>query len=60
MQTWEQILLGIAAVVIALLFFPGIRHTLKHSRKGTSEDWQAALVPLGLVVLFVLFLIWIA
>jgi hypothetical protein len=60
MQTWEQILLGLAAVVITLLVFPGIRNTIEHSRKGTAEDWHSMLLPLGLVVLFVLFLIWIA
>jgi hypothetical protein len=57
LENWERILLGIAAVVVVLLFFPGVKRTVEQSRKGSAEDWRGVLLPLGLVVAFVLFLI---
>jgi hypothetical protein len=59
METWEKILLGVAGLIILLLFFPGVNRMIKESPKGTAEDWRGVLVPIGLVILFVLFLIWI-
>jgi hypothetical protein len=59
METWEQILLGVAGLIILLLFFPGVSRMMKESPKGTAEDWRGVLVPIGLVVLFVIFLIWV-
>ncbi|MFP4130549.1 MAG: hypothetical protein ACOCUJ_02645 [Thiohalospira sp.] len=56
MATWEQILLGVAAVLILLFFFPGAKRMLEESREK-EKDWRGVLLPLGLVVLFVLLLI---
>ncbi len=54
---WFEVLLaGIIAVGVIFLFRGGIRHTLEQSRKA-PKDWAGALLPIGLVVLFVIFLI---
>lgn len=54
---WLQI--GSAVFMLAMLvyIFPRMRQALKHSPKGTMKDWLGYLFPLGMVVLFVAFLI---
>ena len=55
--TWWEILLGgVMAVLVILWFRPGIKATIERSRVA-KKDWPAALIPLGLVALFVLLLI---
>jgi len=53
---WEILLGGVAALLVILWFRPGIKAAMERS-KTAKKDWPAALIPLGLVVLFVLFLI---
>ena len=50
-----------AALVVALLIFifPAAKHWLKNSPKAERGDWQAFLLPISLVVLFVIGLMWI-
>lgn len=60
MQVWEQILLGGAALLLLFLFWPGVKVAMERSRQAQNKDWQGALVPVGLVVLFVVVLIIIA
>ena len=55
---WEILLGGLAAVLVIVWFRPGIKAAIERSRIA-KKDWSAALVPLGLVVLFVLLLIWL-
>jgi len=57
METWEQILLGILALLLILWFRPGIKAALERSRRAEHKDWKAVLLPIGLVVLFVIFLV---
>ena len=57
MGLWEQILLGMAAVVILFLFWPGVRQALRRSEEVENPDWQGALIPLAIVILFVIFLV---
>jgi len=57
MGLWEQILLGLAAVVILFLFWPGVKQALRQSQEAENPDWQGVLIPLGIVILFVVFLI---
>ncbi|WAK01941.1 hypothetical protein [Methylobacter sp. YRD-M1] len=54
-SSWENLLLGVLALLIIFWMRPGIKALLEQSRKAPA-DWQAVLVPLGLVVLFVIFL----
>ncbi|CDH46275.1 hypothetical protein [Candidatus Contendibacter odensensis] len=53
---WEILLGGLAALLVILWFRPGIKAAIERSRTA-KKDWPAALIPLGLVVLFVLLLI---
>ena len=57
---WEQILVGIAAVVILFFFWPGVKVALQKSREAENPDWKGALLPIGLVILFVILLIMLA
>jgi hypothetical protein len=56
MALWEQILLGGLAVLLIFLFRPGIKAALERSRQA-EKDWKGALIPIGLVALFVILLI---
>ena len=53
---WEILLGGLAALLVILWFQPGIKAAMERSR-AAKKDWTAALIPIGLVVLFVLLLI---
>ena len=56
MEIWEQVLLGAFAILLIFLFRPGIKAALERSREA-EKDWKGALIPIGLVVLFVVLLI---
>ncbi len=56
MELWEQILLGGLAILLIFLFRPGIKAALERSRQA-EKDWKGALIPIGLVVVFVVLLI---
>ena len=57
MSTWEMLALGGITIGVIFLFRPGIRAALKQSRESENKDWAGVLIPIGLVVLFVIFLI---
>jgi hypothetical protein len=57
MATWEQTLLGIAALIILFIFWPGAKAAMKKSQEAENPDWSGALIPIGFVVLFVILLI---
>lgn len=54
---WLKI--GSAALLIGMLFmiYPSVRHAMKNSPKGSSQDWMGFIVPLVAVVGFVILLI---
>ena len=56
MDLWWKI--GSAVLLIAMLavMFPRARQMLKESPKGTTSQWMSFVIPVGVVVLFVLFL----
>ncbi len=56
LSAWEIILIGLIAAFVIFWWRPGIKATLEESRKA-PKDWVGALLPLGLVVLFVILLI---
>lgn len=60
LATWESVILGILAVLLVLLFRPGIKEALRQSREAEQKDWAGALIPIALVVLFVVLLITLA
>nr|VFK17011.1 MAG: hypothetical protein BECKLFY1418C_GA0070996_102813 [Candidatus Kentron sp. LFY] len=60
METWEQILLGAAAILILLWFLPGTKRAVKESPKGTREDWLGLIKPIVMVIAFIIFMIFMA
>tara|TARA_B100001123_G_C14536007_1_gene720294 strand:- start:37 stop:222 length:186 start_codon:yes stop_codon:yes gene_type:complete len=57
MNLWVQILLGMVAVIVTFLFWPGIKKAIEQSKNVENPDWAGALIPIGVVVLFIIFLI---
>lgn len=60
MAGWEQILLGIGAVVLVFLFWPGVKRAMQQSREAENPDWSGVLVPVVVVIGFVILLILLA
>jgi Na+/melibiose symporter-like transporter len=60
MGTWEQVILGIGGFIILFLFWPGAKAAMQRSKEAENSDWKGALMPIGIVVLFVIFLIFMA
>lgn len=60
MAMWEQILLGMGALLLLFFFYPGVKAAMERSRQAENPDWKGALLPIGAVVLFVIFLIMMA
>lgn len=56
MSTFEMIMLGIIALGVLLWAGPGVKNMLQQSREA-EKDWAGVLFPIGLVILFVIFLI---
>ena len=53
----ENFLLGIIVVIVLFLFWPGVKKAMEQSKKAENPDWNAALLPIGVVVLFVVILV---
>ena len=60
MALWEQILVGIFALLVLLFFGPGLRRVFKETRSGTFSEWMGVITPLAIVVAFVILLVAIA
>lgn len=59
MPFWEMLLVGVVVALVLLWMLPGVKASLRNGRKGSAEDWKAVLLPLGLVIGFVLLLIFL-
>lgn len=57
MPVWEQILTALVIVAILFFFGPGAKKALEDSKKVENPDWKGALLPIGIVILFVILLI---
>jgi len=53
---WENILLGVMVLGIILWMRPGIKSSMLQS-KNAQSDWMGVLVPVGFVVIFIIFLV---
>ena len=60
MGLFEQVLVGILAIGVLFLFWPGAKEAMRKSREAENPDWSSALIPIGIVVLFIVFLIMLA
>jgi len=56
LSNWESLILGALALLLLFWMQPGIKAALARS-KQTPSDWASVLLPIGLVVMFVIFLI---
>ncbi len=57
METWEQVLLGVMALGIIYMFFPGIKATMEKSKNAEEKHWGTIILLAILLIGFVLFLI---
>jgi len=57
MAVWEQALIGVAIFAVLFFFWPGAKKAMEESRQAENPDWKGALIPIGLVILFVIALI---
>lgn len=57
MQMWEQVLLGIGAVILVFIFWPGVKVAMQKSKEAENPDWQGVLLPIGVIVLFIILLV---
>lgn len=57
LASWENILLGVIAIAIVFMFFPGVKTMLKQSQEA-EKDWPGFVLPIGAVILFVIFLVY--
>ena len=60
MAVWEKILLGMGAMLLVFVFWPGAKAALARSREQSDPDWKSVLIPILAVVLFVIVLIYVA
>ncbi len=60
MAAWEQVLLGVGALVLVFFFWPGAKAAMAKSREAENPDWKGALIPIGVVVLFIVLLLMFA
>ena len=58
LATWEKVLTGILVLLVLLWFRPGLKTFFAQSQQAGTKDWQGVLIPIGLVVLFVIFLLY--
>lgn len=54
---WTQILAAAFIAAMLVYLFPRAKNMMKNSPKAEKGDWQSVLLPIGMVVLFVIFLI---
>ncbi len=53
---WESLLLGVMVLGVIFWMRPGIKSSMQQS-KNAKSDWAGLLVPIGFVIIFIVFLI---
>jgi hypothetical protein len=54
---WMKITSALVLGAMLVYLFPRARAMMKHSPRGSGDDWRSVLIPLAGVILFVIFLI---
>ena len=54
---WEKIAVAALMVGIIIYIYPRMKRSMQNAPKGETKDWTGLLMVIGVVVLFVLFLI---
>lgn len=57
MELWMKIAWGALIAMLLVFMYPRAKHWLEHGPKAVQGDWQAAVLPLVLVVGFVILLV---
>ncbi len=57
MDLWMKVGSAILLATMLIILFPQARRMIKESPKGSASDWMSALIPIGLVAAFVVFLV---
>ena len=58
MSTWMKIAWAIPIIIMIALLWPRAQIMMEESRQAEPGDWKSAIVPIGLVIAFVVLLIW--
>ena len=54
---WLKIGSALFLGAMLIFLFPRMRQAVKHSPKGTMQDWMGYIIPIIAVIAFVIFLI---
>ena len=54
---WTEILAAVALVAMLIFLLPRAKQMMQNSPKAEKGDWQAVLLPIACVVLFIMLLI---
>jgi len=54
---WLKVGSALLLVMMLVYLWPRAMHMIKNSPKGSSKDWQAAIIPIALVIAFVFLLV---
>lgn len=58
-NTWQLLILGALVILLLFWFRPGLKQAFKMSQEAKNQDWLGALIPLGIVAVFVILLLYI-
>jgi len=54
---WMQILSALGLAAMLIFIYPRMREAVKHSPKGSMQDWMGFIIPLTAVIGFVALLV---
>lgn len=57
MEMWMKITWALLLGAMIIFLWPRTKQMLNESRGATGDDWKSVALPIGLVILFVIFLI---
>ncbi len=57
MEFWLKVVIALMLAMMLWRLWPAAKHMLEHGPKGTSKDWMGVALPIGAVVLFIVFLV---
>lgn len=60
MAAWEQVLLGIGALLLVFFFWPGAKAAMEKSQQAENPDWGSVFIPIVAVVIFIVLLVMFA
>jgi len=55
-MSWLEIGAAAGVILMMVLIFPRLRHSMKESSEAKNKDWMGVVIPIALVALFVILL----